>query len=96
MEETVVEYVLTAMRELAASYPDAAWTGIALGVALTLCGIAAVVTIWLPAPTQTGGWYAAADRWLHAMAGHVGQNGGAVADADNADVRAAVRAVTGK
>lgn len=96
MEDTVIEFLLSTFQELAGQYPDAAWISVVLGMLFSVCGVAAVVTIWLPAPSQTSGWYAALYRWLHALAGHVAQNRGAQADADAPEVKKAVRAVTGK
>ena len=94
MEDTVIDFVLSTLQELAAQYPDAAWISVVLGVLFSVCGVAAVVTMWLPAPSQNSGWYAY--RWLHALAGHFAQNRGAQADGASPEVKEAVRAVTGK
>lgn len=96
MEDTVVEFLISTIQDLAAQYPDATWLGVVLAVILSICGIAAVVTMWLPAPSQTTGVYATVYRWVHALAGHFAQNKGAVADAKSAEVQQAVKQVTGK
>lgn len=96
MEENIIDFLLSTLQQLAEQYPDATWIGIAVGVLLSICGIAAVVTMWLPAPTQTTGVYAAVYRWIHALAGHFAQNKGALADAKTPEVQQAVKTVTGK
>lgn len=96
MEESIISFVITTLQELSAQYPDTAWIGIVLAVVLSICGVAAVVTMWLPAPSETSGWYATLYRWVHALAGHFAQNKGAVADAKSSEVKKAVTAVTGK
>ena len=55
MEDTVIDFVLSTLQELAAQYPDAAWISLVLGVLFSVCGLAAVVTMWLPAPSQASG-----------------------------------------
>ena len=96
MEETVVDFLISTIQSLAQQYPDATWIGVVLGVILSVCGVAAVVTMWLPAPSQATGVYAAVYRWVHALAGHFVQNKGALADAKAPEVQQAVKAVTGK
>ena len=96
MEENIIDFLLSTLQQLAEQYPDATWIGIAVGVILSICGIAAVVTMWLPVPSQTTGAYAVLYRWLHALAGHFVQNKGAVADAKSEEVQSAVKQVTGK
>lgn len=96
MEETVIAFVLSTLQELSAQYPDAAWISVVLGVIFSVCGVAAVVTMWLPVPSQTAGAYAVFYRWLHALAGHFAQNRGAQADGGSPEVKQAVRAATGK
>ena len=96
MEESIISFVITTLQELSAQYPDTAWIGIVLAVVLSICGVAAVATMWMPAPSQTTGVYAAVYRWVHALAGHFAQNKGALADAKSAEVQSAVQQVTGK
>ena len=96
MEDTVIDFLISTIQSLADQYPDATWIGVVLGVMLSICGVAAVVTMWLPAPSQTTGVYAAVYRWVHALAGHFAQNKGALADAKSAEVQSAVQQVTGK
>ena len=96
MENTVVEFLISTIQSLAAQYPDATWIGVVLAIILSICGIAAVVTIWLPAPSESSGVYAAVYRWVHALAGHFAQNKGALADAKAPEVQQAVKQVTGK
>ena len=96
MEESIISFVISTLQDLSAQYPDTAWIGIVLAVVLSICGVAAVVTMWLPVPSETSGWYATLYRWLHALAGHFVQNEGAVADAKSCEVKKAVKAVTGK
>ena len=96
MEATVIDFILSTLMSLSAQYPDAAWIVTAVAVLMSLCGVAAVATIWLPVPKETTGAYAVFYRWTHALAAHFGQNKGAVADGKSETVRAEVRAVTGK
>ena len=96
MEDTVIDFLISTIQSLADQYPDATWIGVVLGVMLSICGVAAVVTMWLPAPSQTTGVSAAVYRWVHALAGHFAQNKGALADAKSAEVQSAVQQVTGK
>ena len=95
MEETVVDFLISTIQSLAQQYPDATWIGVLLGVLLSICGVAAVVTMWLPAPSESTGVYAALYRWVHALAGHFAQNKGALADAKAPEVQQAVKQVTG-
>lgn len=96
MEESIISFVISTLQELATHYPDTAWIGIVLAVVLSICGVAAVVTMWLPVPSQTTGAYAVFYRWMHALAGHFSQNKGAVADGKSHAVQTAVKQVTGK
>lgn len=96
MEESIIEFVLTTIQSLAAQYPDATWISIVMGVLLSICGVAAIATMWMPAPAQTTGAYAVFYRWVHALAAHFGQNKGAKADGNSVEVKQAVRQVTGK
>nr|DAF89947.1 MAG TPA: hypothetical protein [Siphoviridae sp. ctwHj1] len=96
MEATVIDFILSTLSSLAAQYPDAAWIITALGVLMTVCGLCAVATVWMPVPKETTGPYAAVYRWVHAFAAHFGQNKGAVADAKSPAVQSEVKAVTGK
>lgn len=96
MEETVIEFIFSTLTSLAAQYPEATWIGVVLAVLLSICGVSAVATIWMPAPAETTGAYAAIYRWVHALAAHFGQNKGAVADGKSETVKAEVKAVTGK
>lgn len=96
MEETIVDFLISTIQSLAEQYPDATWVGVLLGVLLSICGVAAVATMWMPAPSQTTGVYAVFYKWMHALAGHFVQNKGAVADAKSCEVKKAVKAVTGK
>lgn len=96
MENTVIDFLISTIQSLADQYPDATWIGVVLGVMLSICGVAAVATMWMPAPSQTTGVYAAVYRWVHALAGHFAQNKGALADAKSTEVQQAVKQVTGK
>ena len=96
MEETIVDFLISTIQSLAEQYPDATWVGVLLGVLLSICGVAAVATMWMPAPTESTGVYPTLYRWVHALAGHFAQNKGALADAKTAEVQQAVKAVTGK
>ena len=96
MEATVIDFILSTLMSLSAQYPDAAWLVTALGVFMTVCGLCAVATVWMPVPKEPAGLYAAVYRWAHAFAAHFGQNRGAVADGRSETVQAEVKAVTGK
>lgn len=96
MEQTVIDFIFSTLAGLAAQYPEASWIAAALAVLMSLCGVAAVATVWLPVPKETTGLYAAVYRWAHALAAHFGQNKGAVADGRSETVKAEVKAVTGK
>ena len=96
METAVIEFLFSALAQLAAQYPDAAWLAVALSAVMTVCGLCAVATVWMPVPKETAGPYAAVYRWAHAFAAHFGQNLGAVADGRSETVQAEVKAVTGK
>ena len=96
MEATVIDFNLSTLMSLSAQYPDAAWLVTALSVVMTVCGLCAVATVWMPVPKETAGLYAVFYRWAHALAAHFGQNKGAVADGKSETVKAEVKAVTGK
>lgn len=96
MEATVIDFILATLAQLSAQYPDAAWIVTALSVVMTVCGLCAVVTVWMPVPKETTGAYAVFYRWAHALAAHFGQNKGAVADGKSPAVQSEVKAVTGK
>ena len=95
MEQTVIDFIFSTLTSLAAQYPDAAWIVTALSVVMTVCGLCAVATVWMPVPKEQTGLYAVF-RWAHALAAHFGQNKGAVADGKSETVKAEVKAVTGK
>ena len=88
METAVIDFLFSALAQLAAQYPDAAWLAVALSAVMTVCGLCAVATVWMPVPKETAG--------PHAFAAHFGQNRGAVADGRSETVQAEVKAVTGK
>lgn len=96
MEATVIDFILSTLMSLSAQYPDAAWLVTTLSVLMTVCGLCAVATAWMPVPKETAGLYAAVYRWAHAFAAHFGQNRGAVADGRSETVQAEVKAVTEK
>ena len=96
MEQTVIDFLFSTLASLSAQYPDAAWLVTSLGVVMTVCGLCAVATVWMPVPKEQTGLYAAFYRWTHALAAHFGQNRGAVADGKSETVKAEVKAVTGK
>ena len=96
METAVIEFLFSALAQLAAQYPDAAWLTVALSAVMTVCGLCAVATVWMPVPKEPTGLYAVFYRWAHALAAHFGQNRGAVADGKSETVKAEVKAVTGK
>ena len=96
METAVIEFLFSALAQLVAQYPDAAWLVTALSVVMTVCGLCAVATVWMPVPKEPTGLYAVFYRWTHALAAHFGQNKGAVADGKSETVKAEVKAVTGK
>ena len=96
MEQTVIDFLFSTLASLAAQYPEASWIVTAVAVLMSLCGVAAVATVWLPVPKEITGLYAAVYRWAHALAAHFGQNKGAVADGRSETVKAEVKAVTGK
>ena len=96
MEQTVIDFIFSTLTSLAAQYPDAAWIVTALSVVMTVCGLCAVATVWMPVPKEQTGLYAVFYRWAHALAAHFGQNKGAVAYGKSETVKAEVKAVTGK
>ena len=95
MEESIIAFVISTLQSLSSQYPDTAWIGVVL-VVFSICGVAAVVTMWLPVPSQTTGAYAVFYKWMHSLAGHFSQNKGAVADGKSSAVQTAVKQVTGK
>ena len=96
MEETIIALVFQVLQSLAFQYPEASWIGLVLAVLLSLCGIAAVATMWIPVPEKTTGGYAAFYRFVHGLAAHFIQNKGAKADGNSVEVKQAVKNVTGK
>ena len=66
METAVIDFLFSALAQLAAQYPDAAWLAVALSAVMTVCGLCAVATVWMPVPKGTAGPYAAVYRWAHA------------------------------
>lgn len=96
MEETIINLIFQALETLSAQYPDSSWIGLVLTAMLSVCGIAAVATMWMPAPAQTTGFYAFVYRFVHGLAAHFQQNKGAKADGNSCEVQQAVKAVTGK
>lgn len=96
MEATVIDFILSTLMGLSAQYPDAAWLVTALSVVMTVCGLCAVATAWMPVPKEQTGLYAVFYRWTHALAAHFGQNKGALADAKAPEVQQAVKQVMGK
>lgn len=67
MEATVIDFILSTLMSLSAQYPDAAWLVTALSVVMTVCGLCAVATAWMPVPKETAGLYAVFYRWAHAL-----------------------------
>lgn len=96
MEESIVALIFDSISKLAELYPEAGWVALVATIILTLCGIASVATIWLPAPKETAGWYYTLYKWLHALAAHYQQNKGAKADGSTVEVKAAVSRVMDK
>ena len=58
MEATVIDFILSTLMGLSAQYPDAAWLVTALSVVMTVCGLCAVATVWMPVPKELTGLYA--------------------------------------
>ena len=58
MEQTVIDFILSTLMSLSAQYPDAAWLVTALSVVMTVCGLCAVATAWMPVPKEQTGLYA--------------------------------------
>ena len=52
MEATVIDFILSTLMGLSAQYPDAAWLVTALSVVMTVCGLCAVATVWMPVPKE--------------------------------------------
>ena len=96
MEESIVAFIFDSISKLAELYPEAGWVALIATILLTLCGIASVATIWLPAPKETSGWYYTLYKWLHALAAHYSQNKCARADGATPEVKAAVSRVMDK
>lgn len=67
MEATVIDFILSTLMGLSAQYPDAAWLVTALSVVMTVCGLCAVATVWMPVPKEPTGLYAVFYRWAHAL-----------------------------
>ena len=42
MEQTVIDFLFSALASLAAQYPEASWIVTAVAVLMSLCGVAAV------------------------------------------------------
>ena len=63
MEQTVIDFIFSTLTSLAAQYPEASWIITAVAGLMSLCGVAAVMTIWLPVPKETTGAYAVLYRW---------------------------------
>ena len=42
METAVIDFLFSALAQLAAQYPDAAWLAVALSAVMTVCGLCAV------------------------------------------------------
>ena len=55
MEATVIDFILSTLMSFSAQYPDAAWLVTALSVVMTVCGLCAVATAWMPVPKETDG-----------------------------------------
>ena len=96
MEESIVSFILDGVSKLIELYPETGWAAIVATALLTLCGVASVITIWLPAPANKSGWYYTLYKWLHALAAHYAQNKGAKADGSTAEVKASVSKVMDK
>ena len=45
METAVIDFLFSALAQLAAQYPDAAWLAVALSAVMTVCGLCAVVSM---------------------------------------------------
>ena len=67
MEATVIDFILSTLMSFSAQYPDAAWLVTALSVVMTVCGLCAVATVWMPVPKEPAGLYAVFYRWAHAL-----------------------------
>ena len=63
MEATVIDFIFSTLMSLSAQYPDAAWLVTALSVVMTVCGLCAVATVWMPVPKEQTGRYAVFYRW---------------------------------
>ena len=96
METAVIDFLFSALAQLAAQYPDAAWLAVALSAVMTVCGLCAVATVWMPVPKETAGPYAAVSCGAHGCAAHFGQTRRAVADGRSETVQAEAKAATGK
>lgn len=96
MENSVISFIFDSLAQLSELYPEASWVAFVATVLLTVCGVASVATVWLPAPTEASGWYYTLYKWLHALAAHYSQNSGAKADGSTVEVKAAVSRVMDK
>ena len=96
MEMAVIDFLFSALAQLAAQYPDAAWLAVALSAVMTVCGLCAVAIVRVLLPSDAAEPYAAACRGAPAFAAQIGHDRGAVADGRSETVQAEVKAVTGK
>ena len=55
MEATVIDFIFSTLMSLSAQYPDAAWLAVAVSVLMTVCGLCAVATVWMPVPKEPTG-----------------------------------------
>lgn len=56
METAVIEFLFSALAQLAAQYPDAAWLAVALSAVMTVCGLCAVaIPSGCPCPRERRG-----------------------------------------
>ena len=72
MEATVIDFILSTLMSLSAQYPDAAWLVTALSVVMTVCGLCAVATAWMPVPKEQTGFMPSSTA-AHALAAHFGR-----------------------
>lgn len=96
MENSAISFIFDSLAQLSELYPEASWATLIVTVMLTICGVASVATVWLPAPTEASGWYYTLYKWMHALAAHYSQNSGAKADGSTDEVKAAVSKVMDK
>lgn len=95
MEESTIAFIFQTLTDLAAQHPELTWVGTVLAVLMSMCGICAVASIWMPAPMNPTGLYATVYTVVHAMAAHFGQNKGAIADGNSVRVQSEVDRVKG-